>query len=41
MSAPYKVRMEIMHDGAAAPTIVEAEIIPEWAPLGAKCVLLI
>ena len=29
---------EIMHDGAAAPTIVEAEIIPEWAPLGAKCV---
>lgn len=37
MATPYKVRMEIVHDGAPAPTVVEAEIFPEWAPLGAKC----
>lgn len=37
MATPYKVRMEIVHDGAPAPTVVEVEIFPEWAPLGAKC----
>ena len=36
MATPYKVKMEIVHDGAP-PAVVEIEVLPEWAPLGAQC----